>query len=88
MKDYHWSRLVDSERSAQNLQDLRGKILRIDKDGTVPRDNPSFGQAGVRWEIYAYGLRNPYRFKVDKETDALYIGVVYSVPQKLDSILR
>ena len=72
----HWTRLVDSERSAQNLQDLRGKILRIHKNGSIPKDNPFFGEPGVRWEIYAYGLRNPYRFKVDHETGALYIGVV------------
>ena len=76
LEDYHWSRLVDSERSAQNLQDLRGKILRINKDGTIPKDNPFFGEPGVRWEVYAYGLRNPYRFKVDPETGNLHIGVV------------
>ena len=76
LKDYHWSRLVDSERSAQNLQDLRGKILRINKDGSIPKDNPFFGEPGVRWEIYAYGLRNPYRFKVDEESGVLYIAVV------------
>ena len=76
LTDYHWSRLVDSERSAQNLQDLRGKILRINKDGTIPKDNPFYGKPGVRWEIYAYGLRNPYRFKVDPETGAVHVGVV------------
>ncbi len=76
LKDIHWSRNVDSERSAQNLQDLRGKILRINRDGTIPHDNPFFGEPGVRWEIYVYGLRNPYRFKVDHQTGALYIGVV------------
>ena len=76
LTDYHWSRLVDSERSAQNLQDLRGKILRINKDGTIPKDNPFYGEPGVRWEIYAYGLRNPYRFKVDPQTGTMYIGVV------------
>jgi glucose/arabinose dehydrogenase len=76
LTDFHWSRLVDSERTAQNLTDLRGKILRINKDGTIPKDNPFYGQAGVRWEIYAYGLRNPYRFKVDPQTGTLYIGVV------------
>ena len=76
LEDYHWSRLVDSERSAQNLQDLRGKILRINKDGSIPKDNPFYGEPGVRWEVYAYGLRNPYRFKVDPETKAIYIGVV------------
>jgi cytochrome c len=74
--DYHWSRLVDSERTAQNLQDLRGKILRINRDGTIPRDNPFYGRPGVRWEIYAYGLRNPYRFTYDAPTGRLYIGVV------------
>ncbi len=76
LKDYHWTRLVDSERTAQNLTDNRGKILRINKDGTIPKDNPFYGQPGVRWDIYAYGLRNPYRFKVDHETGALHIGVV------------
>jgi len=76
LKDHHWARQADSERSAQNLQDLRGKILRINRDGSIPHDNPFFGKPGVRWEIYAYGLRNPYRFKVDHETGALYIGVV------------
>jgi glucose/arabinose dehydrogenase len=76
LKDIHWSRLVDSERSAQNLTDLRGKILRIHKNGRIPKDNPFYGQTGVRWEIYAYGLRNPYRFKVDPQTGYLYIGVV------------
>lgn len=76
LKDYHWSRLVDSERSAQNLQDLRGKILRINKDGSLPSDNPFYGEPGVRWEIYAYGLRNPYRFKVHPVTGDVYIGVV------------
>src|SRR5690606_36191214 len=76
LKDYHWSRLVDSERSAQNLQDLRGKILRINKDGSIPKDNPFFGEPGVRWEIYAYGLRNPYRFKDDPENGNRYIAVV------------
>jgi glucose/arabinose dehydrogenase len=76
LHDFHWSRLVDSERSAQNLQDLRGKILRINRDGSIPKDNPFYGEPGVRWEIYAYGLRNPYRFKVDDETGTLYIAVV------------
>ena len=76
LEEIQWSRLVDSERTAQNLQDLRGKILRINKDGSIPRDNPFYGDPGVRWEIYAYGLRNPYRFKVDPNNGHLYIGVV------------
>jgi glucose/arabinose dehydrogenase/type 1 glutamine amidotransferase len=76
LTDYHWSRLVDTENTAQNLQDLRGKILRINRDGSIPRDNPFFGQPGVRWEIYSYGLRNPYRFKYDAPSGRLYIAVV------------
>lgn len=76
LDEIQWSRLVDSERSAQNLQDLRGKILRINRDGSIPKDNPFYGEPGVRWEVYAYGLRNPYRFKIDPQTGYLYIGVV------------
>ncbi|MEE2783317.1 MAG: ThuA domain-containing protein [Pseudomonadota bacterium] len=76
LTDHHWSRLADSERSAQNLQDLRGKILRINKDGTIPPDNPFYGQSGVRWEVFAYGLRNPYRIKRHPTTGAIWIGVV------------
>ena len=76
LADYHWTRLVDSEYTSQNMTDPRGKILRINKDGTIPKDNPFYGEPGVRWDIYAYGLRNPYRFKVDDQTGALYIGVV------------
>lgn len=76
LTDYHWSRLTDSERTSQNLQDLRGKVLRINKDGSIPKDNPFYGEPGVRWEIYSYGLRNPYRIKWDEPTDRVYIGIV------------
>lgn len=76
LEEIQWSRLADSERTSQNLQDLRGKILRINKDGSIPKDNPFYGEPGVRWEVYAYGLRNPYRFKVDPDNGYLYIGVV------------
>ena len=76
LSDFHWTRLVDSENTSQNLTDPRGKILRINKDGSIPKDNPFYGQPGVRWDIYAYGLRNPYRFKVDPQNGFVYIGVV------------
>ncbi|MEM8487927.1 MAG: family 16 glycoside hydrolase [Bacteroidota bacterium] len=76
LEQVQWSRLVDSERTSQNLQDLRGKILRINKDGSIPKDNPFYGEAGARWEVYAYGLRNPYRFKIDPDNGNLFIGVV------------
>ncbi len=76
LNDTHWSRIVDSEFTSQNLTELRGKVLRINKDGSIPKDNPFYGQPGVRWEIFAYGLRNPYRIKWDEQTESLFIGVV------------
>lgn len=62
--------------NSQNLGNLSGKILRINKDGTVPGDNPFVGQAGRRAEIYCYGLRNPWRFCFRPSTGALYIADV------------
>jgi glucose/arabinose dehydrogenase len=45
--------------TAQDLDKLQGKVVRIRPDGQVPRDNPFVGQAGVREEIWSYGQRNP-----------------------------
>jgi glucose/arabinose dehydrogenase len=62
---------------AQRRDDLLGNILRIDPRGkpyAVPADNPFVGVDGVRPEIWAYGLRNPWRFWIDAETGAMYIG--------------
>lgn len=47
---------------AQTLDSLRGKILRINGNGTIPTDNPFYNTPGARKEIYAYGFRNPWRF--------------------------
>lgn len=70
----------DPEENAQNLGTLLGKLLRIDVDGaapyTVPADNPFVEQAGARGEIWAYGLRNPWRFAFDRESDDLTIADV------------
>ena len=71
----------DPENRAQNLESLLGKILRIDprRSGSSPyrspASNPFVGRAG-RNEIYAYGLRNPWRFSFDRRTGDLYIGDV------------
>jgi glucose/arabinose dehydrogenase len=72
----------DPANRAQNLNELLGKMLRIDprKSGnnayTVPSDNPFFGQAGKRGEIWAYGLRNPWRYSFDSKNKDLWIGDV------------
>jgi glucose/arabinose dehydrogenase len=66
----------DPVPAARNLNDLRGKILRINRDGTIPADNPFVGQSGVRPEIWAYGLRNPFRMSVDSVAGTLLIGDV------------
>jgi len=69
----------DPDGSAQDRTSLLGKILRVDptKKGsyTVPRSNP-FAHARGRDEVYALGLRNPYRFSFDGPSDALFIGDV------------
>ena len=67
--------------TAQNLNSLLGKLLRIDPRGgpgepyTIPLDNPFVGQASAG-EIWAYGLRNPWRFSFDRLTGDLTIGDV------------
>ncbi len=66
--------------NGQKLDTLLGKILRIDVDSglpyTIPISNPFFGMAGVQDEIWAYGMRNPWRFSFDRDTHDLYIGDV------------
>lgn len=63
---------------AQRRDDLLGSILRIDPRAgdpyRVPPDNPFVGLDGVRPEIWAYGLRNPWRFWIDPETGSMFIG--------------
>ena len=69
----------DPFASGQNLDTLLGKIVRIDVSALpykVPADNPFAGQAGNRPEIWAYGLRNPWRFSFDNTTGSLYIADV------------
>ena len=65
--------------NAQDPASLLGKMLRLDVDGApgfIPSDNPYVSNANVRDEIWAFGLRNPWRFSFDSLTGDLYIGDV------------
>ena len=66
--------------NAQNLATWLGKILRIDIDGQapyqVPADNPFVKDKNAKPEIWAYGLRNPWKFSFDESTGALWCGDV------------
>ena len=72
----------DPQRNGLKLGTLLGKLLRFDPretDGSpyaVPSDNPFVDTKGARPEIWAYGLRNPWRFSFDALTDDLWIGDV------------
>ncbi|MEZ4318290.1 MAG: PQQ-dependent sugar dehydrogenase [Myxococcota bacterium] len=69
----------DPGNRAQNLTNLLGKILRIDvstQPYTIPPDNPFVSNPALRGEIYAFGLRNPWRFSFDSATGDLWAGDV------------
>lgn len=69
----------DPGNRAQDPQSLLGKLLRIDVDGAFPYAIPpgnAYPQGGGRAEIWARGLRNPWRFSFDRVTGDLYIGDV------------
>lgn len=70
----------DPQDNGQDRGSLLGKLLRIDVDGgdpyRIPGDNPfADGEEGAR-EVWAYGLRNPWRFSFDRGSDALWIADV------------
>ncbi len=73
----------DPGNRAQNVNDLLGKMLRIDIDQTAgsvnyvsPSSNPFFGATSGRDEIFAVGMRNPWRWSFDRLTGQLYAGDV------------
>ena len=86
----------DPGNRAQNTSELLGKILRIDVDHesgglpyASPSDNPFFGAAAGRDEIYAYGMRNPWRFSFDRVTGQLYVGDVgQGAREEIDIVTR
>ena len=73
----------DTDNNAQNPTLLIGKLLRIDIETQsggnnygIPSDNPFIGDPNTRDEIWATGLRNPFRFTMDPETNSIWIGDV------------
>ena len=83
--------LGDADGHAQDTYSLHGKILRIDVDaGTpyaIPPDNP-FCNGGGAPEVWAYGLRNPWRFSFDRETGELWAGDVgWAAWEEIDRIV-
>ncbi|WP_196139236.1 PQQ-dependent sugar dehydrogenase [Aliikangiella sp. G2MR2-5] len=69
----------DQYGNGQNLQTLHASILRLDVSGneySIPADNPFVGNANALDEIFAYGLRNPWRFSFDPQGGQLWIGDV------------
>ena len=93
----------DPENNSQNLMDLRGSILRIDVDNAppdevygIPVDNPFSGSPGCAPignsapcpEIFASGLRNPYRGDIDPVTGDIWVGDVgYTSREEIDKIV-
>ena len=69
----------DPRNTGQNLSDLAGSVMRIDVSKTpygIPDDNPFVDASGARPEIWAYGLRNPWKLCFHPETDDLWVGDV------------
>src|SRR5437762_10972267 len=72
---------IEPDGNAQNLTTLLGKMLRIHINSaagtaTIPANNPFVGVTGARGEIWAFGLRNPFRNSFDRQTGRMFIGDV------------
>ena len=79
----------DPQNNSQNLGNLLGKILRLNDDGSIPADNPFVSQGGARGEIWALGLRNPWRMSFDRNTGDLWCGDVgQNAVEEIDIIVR
>jgi glucose/arabinose dehydrogenase len=76
---------------AQNLDSLAGKMLRINTDGTAPSDNPFYNGSATanRSKVYAYGLRNMFRFNFKPGTTQLYGGDVgWNTWEEINKIVK
>ena len=68
--------ITEGRMQSQRMDGLLGKIVRLNTDGSVPKDNPFVGKEGARGEIWAYGIRNVWRMAFDRETGDLWAGDV------------
>lgn len=81
----------DPQNNAQSLDTLLGKILRINTEpgNIIPVDNPFVSNPNARGEIWAYGLRNPWRFSFDRATGTLWVGDVgQNAIEEIDIIVK
>jgi glucose/arabinose dehydrogenase len=87
----------DPDNRAQNVEDLLGKILRIDVNNPAspsvpyssPSSNPFFGSVAGRDEIFALGFRNPWRFSFDRLNGQMYAGDVgQNTREEVDIVTR
>lgn len=86
---------ADPLKAGQDLSTLLGKMLRIDVDRpsdgrayAIPPDNPFLGRAGARPEIWAYGLRNPWRYSFDPEGRLIVADVGQDEFEEVDIVAR
>jgi glucose/arabinose dehydrogenase len=86
----------DPSNNGQNKSAFQGKILRVDVNSTekgnygIPKENPFAGnKEGFKEEIYAYGLRNPWRISFDDATNTLWAGDVgQNTREEIDIIVK
>ena len=64
----------DDWMQPQQLDSLMGKVLRINADGSIPKDNPFVGRAGARPEIYAFGIRDDQGIAIHPKTGKLWLS--------------
>ncbi|MEJ7647414.1 MAG: PQQ-dependent sugar dehydrogenase [Chryseolinea sp.] len=65
-----------STANSQNLNTYHGKLLRINKDGSIPPGNPFTSGSEQQRRIWAYGFRNPFTFAIDQETGKIFVNDV------------
>lgn len=74
-----------AELPSQKLDTFQGKLLRIHADGTIPRDNPLRHKSSGKYQaIWAYGLRNPFTFAIQRTTGDMLINDVGGVKEEIN----